>query len=331
MMVSIGTKPDADKFHKLLLADGIATAHIAEPGKLSIRALITLRNILVKGRVDILHTHGFKADVLGYVVTRGLGIRLVSTLHGWSADENKQIRFYEAIARFFLRFYDRLYPLSPALLRDLEQRNFQSRRRRLILNGVDLSNIDFNPRRRDVNDPFSILFVGRLCRPKGIFDLLYAMAEMGDDTRTTLTIVGDGPDRRSLEELAQSIKIHNKVTFVGAVSNVLPYLACSDALVLPSYSEGIPRVVMEAFAVGVPVVGTDIPGMCELVKHETTGLLVPVRSPHAIAVALQRLREQPRLGLSMASRARSLVTEKFSAQRMARDFEREYQELIANT
>lgn len=327
IVVTIGTKPGADSFYQMVTAEGFEAFHISVPGKLNPRAILDLRRLVVQEKVDILHTHGFKADVLGFLASRGLPLGLVSTIHGWSADESLRIRAYEAIGRQFLKHFDRIYPLSPALLEQLERSNFNLRKLRLILNAVDLTPFEFNFNTRHIGDPFSMLFVGRLCRPKGIFELIHAFAEAKFETPTQLSIVGDGPDRAELEQLCRSLMLSEKVKFIGTAPSIGPFLKTSNVLVLPSHSEGIPRVVMEAFAAGVPVVGTAIPGIKQLVKDEITGLLVPVRDPKALALALERLANDPHLGRDMALRARQVVIEKYSAHRMANDFGKEYRQL----
>ena len=328
-VVSIGTKPGADLFYQLLHEQGRSAHHLRIGGRLSGRAVLELRRFLVREGVDVLHTHGFKADVLGYVATVGTRVRLVSTLHGWSADEGRRIQAYEALSRVFLRRFDRVFPVSPALLQQAEEQGFDRRRLHLVLNAVDLDGLEFAFTPRRAEEPFTILFAGRLCRPKGVFDLVQAVARARFTGPMRLVVVGDGEDRAALAQLAGRLGIGSVVTFAGAVPSIVPHLAVSHALVLPSYSEGIPRVVMEAFAVGVPVVGTNISGIRELVRHEHTGLLVPVGAPEALARACERLCAAPELGQRMAREARRVVVERHSARRMAEDLQREYRELCS--
>lgn len=327
IVISIGTKPGADSFHRLLLSEGFQTTHIRIPGKLNPRAVLKLHRLLQELDVDILHTHGFKSDVLGYLATRSLRVGLVSTVHGWSADEGLRIKSYEAIGRIFLKQFDRVYPLSPALLQYLQERAFDPLRLRLVLNGVDLSGIQFKFNVRRPGDPFSILFAGRVCRPKGVFDLLQAFAQAKFDVPANLVFVGDGYDLSSIVELSRKLGVENRVRCVGAAPSISPFLAESHAVVLPSYSEGIPRVLMEAFAAGVPVVGTAIPGIRQLVNDGVNGILVPVGAPPVLARALERLCRDPDMANRMANAAHDTVVEKYSAQRMAQDFKIEYQQL----
>ena len=326
-VVSIGTKPGADSFYRLLTAEGFAAYHIPVAGKLNPRAVLALRRFMEQQGIDILHTHGFKADVLGYLATRGMPARLVSTIHGWSADESFLIKVYEAISRVFLKRFDRVYPLSPALQQRLCQLGFDPQRLHLVLNSVDLSGLDFRFRSRGAEDPFSILFVGRICRPKGVFDLMQAFAIAKFAGPSRLVVVGYGEERSGLENLARRLGIEDRVMLAGEVSSITRFLSESHALVLPSYAEGIPRVIMEAFAAGVPVIGTAIPGIMQLVEDGVTGLLTPLGDPDKLARTLERLSANPGLAQCMANNARQVVTDTYSADRMAHDFQKEYRRL----
>jgi glycosyltransferase involved in cell wall biosynthesis len=178
-------------------------------------------------------------------------------------------------------------------------------------------------------DPFSVLFVGRICRPKGVFDLVEAFSLAKLPASSHLHIVGDGEDVGELETFIGDLGIADKVTLAGATSSVPEYLADSHVLVLPSYAEGIPRAIMEAFAAGTPVVGTDIPGIRQLIEDEVTGLLAPVGDTGPLARAIERLCNNPELARLMAENARLVVEKSYSAKRMAQDFQSEYRELCS--
>src|SRR5262245_41305710 len=119
IVVTLGSKPGARAVHRRFSESGVEAAHVDGGRKLSLASLKGLRALLSERDVHVLHTHGFKADVLGYLASRGLRMALVSTPHGWSADEGWRIAAYERIGRAFARRFDRLYPLSAPLEADL--------------------------------------------------------------------------------------------------------------------------------------------------------------------------------------------------------------------
>jgi glycosyltransferase involved in cell wall biosynthesis len=332
MVITVGTKPGATLFRDFLAKQGVRTEHIAIPGKLSLRAVRALRAMLQRECIDILHTHGFKSDALGYLATRGRKeVKLISTQHGWAAGEGVRIRMYESIGRIFLRAFDRIYPLSPALRDDLIARGFAREQVKLIVNGVDIASFDACYRQRTARRPHDacrVLFAGRLCRTKGVMELIQGFAGLGLEP-ARLRIAGSGPQRNELEALAKRLGLADRLEFLGPVSCIIPQLRWADVLVLPSYVEGIPRIVMEAFAAGVPVIASDIPGTRELVEHMRTGLLVTPGEPQQISAALATIAKKPDLGRSLACAARDRIEQEFSARRVAEDYTAEYRALVA--
>jgi glycosyltransferase involved in cell wall biosynthesis len=326
MVITIGTKPASTTFRDFLIHQGVRTEHLAIAGKLNVRAALALRKLLRRERIDVLHTHGFKSDIIGYLACCASNVALVSTPHGWSADENWRIKMYEAVGRIFLRAFDRIYPVSPALHDDLAKRGFGVKMLKLISNGVDIAAFDAcyrNRRARLPHEPFRIVFAGRLCKPKGVADLIRSVA-LARSMSAELRIVGDGPERHSLESLARQLEVLDKVQFLGVVPTIVSQMQWADVLVLPSYSEGIPRTIMEAFAAGVPVIGSDIPGVRVLIEHMQTGLLVPPGDHEALARAIMDLAANPELCRRLALSARDRVSERFSARRVAAEYTAEY-------
>ncbi len=141
-----------------------------------------------------------------------------------------------------------------------------------------------------------LLFVGRLAAVKGLPVLFEALAEVAKTHADThLTLIGDGPERAALEAEAVRLGLAQRVSFVGYKSQdeVAKYLHEADLFVLPSFAEGVPVVLMEALASGLPVIATTVGGVGELVEHSKSGLLLPPGDEVALAAALAELLEDP--------------------------------------
>jgi glycosyltransferase involved in cell wall biosynthesis len=167
-------------------------------------------------------------------------------------------------------------------------------------------------------DGRTLLFVGRLSAAKGVPVLLDAMAELGrshPDAR--LTLIGDGPDRESLEARAAQAGLAGRVTFAGYRDEqaVAEALAGADIFVLPSFAEGLPVVLMEALAARCAVVTTRIAGIPELVRDGETGLIVAPGEAGALARALRRLLDDPALRQRLAEAGRAAVQAEFNLAR----------------
>ena len=163
-----------------------------------------------------------------------------------------------------------------------------------------------------------LLFVGRLAGVKGVPLLLSAIEELGDSVPgLRLTVVGDGPDRQVLEEQAKALG--DRVSFVGYKSQaeVAALLAKSDALVLPSFAEGVPVVLMEAMAAGLPVITSRIAGIPELVKHGESGLLTAPGNLAQLTTALREILTEPETRQKMGQLGRARVLADFNSKEEA--------------
>jgi glycosyltransferase involved in cell wall biosynthesis len=166
-----------------------------------------------------------------------------------------------------------------------------------------------------------VLAVGRFSREKGHIDLIQAMATLSSDDpdlKYKLLLVGDGPERLRVESAARELGLDQNIIFVGHVSNVSPYYAIADVVVLPSHSEGSPNVLLEAMALRVPVVATDVGGVSEIATNEESALIVPPRQPRFFAAALARLLSDSALRQRLTDAAAARASSDFSPQSYTR-------------
>jgi len=174
-----------------------------------------------------------------------------------------------------------------------------------LTNGVDRGTFRPRPWREDL--PARVLFLGRLSGQKRVDVLLQAFARVAeahpDLKGLELVLAGQGPLQAELESQARALGI--RASFLGSVprSQAVDLLRDAKVVALPSASEGASNSLLEAIATGVPVVATEIPGTCELIRHEREGLLVPVGDVEAFALALGRLLTDDELYMKLASAA----------------------------
>ena len=183
--------------------------------------------------------------------------------------------------------------------------------------GVDPREFAPRPFRADP-DPFQIACVGQLAPVKGQHMLLAAMELLArEGRRILLRIAGDGPDRAALEQDIVSRNLARHVIMEGFLNQdkLRELYAECDALVLPSFAEGIPVVLMEAMAMEIPCVATWITGIPEIIRHETDGLLAPPGDAQALARAIARLMDDPELRRSLGQHARLRILGEFDLHR----------------
>jgi glycosyltransferase involved in cell wall biosynthesis len=197
---------------------------------------------------------------------------------------------------------------------------------RIVRCGLPLDDL---PARADNRGAHRIICVGRLSPEKGQAGLLEAFAKVAVEQDLELLLVGDGPDRAQLEDRATALGITTQVTFAGRCGEkaTLAQIAASDVLVLPSFMEGLPIVLMEAMALGTPVIASRVAGVPELVVDGESGLLFTPSDWDGLADCLRRLSSDQALRERLAAGARSAVRDHFdirhSAQVMVELFEHE--------
>lgn len=308
--------------------------YVPMKGRFDFGAVTKLVEIIKSRNIDIIHTHGYKSDILGLLAARRAGIRIVSTPHGFSNNVGWKLRLFIRLGLFALKFVDKVAPLSEQLVFDLKRYGIKDKQLRFIENGVDLTELAPYRKTLPVQD-FSAAsglhlgYVGQLIPRKGLADLLQAfnlLWQRFPDSK--LTLIGEGSQRSELEALAKKLPAASAISFLGFRGDRIVLLKDFDAFALTSSLEGIPRCLMEAMAVGVPVVAYDIPGVDQLITHESTGLLAPLGDWQQLANHLIRLAAEPALANKISLAARQLVDQRFSAARMANEYQQLFLELL---
>jgi len=293
-----------------------------------IRVIADVTRELRERRADVLICHGYKADLLGWVAARLLGVRVVSVSRGWTSHTPK-VRFNEGLDRWILRHMDRVVCVSDGQADKVRRAGVRPDRLRVIHNAIDTSRFDPDAAgaRASLQSLFPgspaliVIAVGRLSPEKG-FELFVDAARMLAlrDSATGFLIVGDGPDRTKLEELVREAKLVDRFVFAGFRSDVDALLPGADVLVQSSYTEGLPNVILEACAAGIPVVATDVGGTREVVRDGVNGYLVPSGDAGILAARLAELLTSPAQRQAMGIHGREVVRQEFSFARQSADY-----------
>ena len=308
--------------------EGIVVKAISLPSRYTpvqdLRALIQLVRHFRQQRYDIVHTHTVKAGLLGRIAARLAGTPIViHTIHGfhyWDDMSNVENHLFVWLEWFAARFCDLL------LSQNREDIEFAVRERicspekiRFLGNGIDITR--FRPdavspdvvaaTRRELGvspDETLVGMIGRLVRLKGYFEYMQAaklLHERGE--RIKFLAIGAAHDKASAvspPELIAQYGLQDSMQFLGMRDDIPELMAAMDVVVLASYAEGIPRVLLEAAAMGKPAVGTDVRGTREVIVDGETGYLVPSRDVPALANAISRLAADPARRREMGETAR---------------------------
>jgi glycosyltransferase involved in cell wall biosynthesis len=298
------------------------------------RAVRELTTLLERAGGDLLFCHGYKANLLGRLAARRTGIPAVAVSRGWTG-ENWKVRLYEILDRAHLRFMDRVVCVSAAQAGRAHRAGVRPERLRVIHNAVDPARFRSpDPRGREMLQRFFrtprrrvIVAAGRLSPEKG-FEVLAAAAArvLRSHPGVGFVLFGEGPCRERIARLVAAAGIAGAFVFGGFRSDLDDFLPHADLLVLPSFTEGMPNVVLEACAAGVPVVATAVGGTPE-VLGEGCGMLVPPGDATALAAGLAAALDHGEHLRDLGAAAREYVAAHFSFAAQARRYCRLFAEL----
>ncbi len=302
-------------------------------------AFVGLYQKIRRTRPDLVHTHISKAGVLGRLAARLAGVPVVvHTYHGQVEElegaslKSRLLRGGEKLAA---RRTDALIAVSGETAAGLEALGLgASHQYRVIRNGIDLEYFTPDLDAAPAVVPGSPLLgaIASLTPEKGLDLLLGALGSLAPRyPQLGLCVVGDGPLRGELEAQARGLGLEARVHFAGNVADVRPYLQAFDLLVVPSRREGQGRVLMEAMAMGRPVVAARVGGIPELVHHGHNGWLVPPEDPAALGQAIAALLDDAGLRTALAQEGRRGAEREFGLEQMVTQVEQLYLELSAGS
>jgi colanic acid/amylovoran biosynthesis glycosyltransferase len=298
---------------------------------------------LLKGRRPaLIHAHFGIEGVYALPVARRLGIPLVTTFHGFDATLSTAALMTSPAWANYPLFRSRLarqgdlFLCASGFIRErVLAMGFPAARTHVHYIGVDGGAIQ---PRDPAEETATILHVARLVEVKGAEYLIRAFAQVaGRFPNVELAIIGDGPLKASLQALAKSLGVAERVRFLGALPHdqVLAWMRKAAMLVLPSVRtgtgrvEGLGMVLLEAAATGVPVIGSRIGGIPEGIAEGETGLLAPEKNPDALARRIGDLLDDPALRLAMGAKARAFVLDRFDIARQTELLEGFYDSVLA--
>lgn len=292
------------------------------------QAAAELAAALRNARTDVLCCHGYKANLVGRMAARRLEIPALAVSRGWTG-ENLRVRLYESIDRFHLRWMDHVVCVSHGQSARVRQAGVPQERVSVIHNAIRVERfLRPQPSRRAelerlfARPPATIVgSAGRLSPEKGFAVLVEAAGLTAASANVGFVHFGDGVQREQLQARIHTLGLADRFVLAGFRDDLDALLPFFDVLVLPSYTEGLPNVVLEACAAQVPVVATAVGGTPEIVEHGFNGLLVPPGDSPALAAAVGELLGAEERCRDMGKRGRDKVTELFTFAAQARKYE----------
>lgn len=307
---------------------GVDVIRIRPPGP---RAYLAERREVIRrtrmAGADVVHTHGYRADVVDAPGTRRAGIATICTLHGFTGG-SRQNRMYEFLQRWVARRLDAAVVVSEPMRRQMLEDGFPNDILHVVPNTVvpapELLSKEHARQRLQLGSGFHVGWIGRISTEKGPDVLIEAVASMGDPPDCT-SFVGSGPMHARLQ--ARSEVAGLPVRWHGVVQNAESYLRAFDCVVLSSRSEGTPMVLLEAIAARVPVVATRVGGIPDVVSDREAFLVAP-DDPAALAAAIAEVRRVPSDAATRAAAARARLEREFRPERWVEGYQEVYRQAM---
>ena len=311
----------------------LPTFIIDSNGRFDFKAIIQLKRFLIKNKIDILHTHNYKSNIIGLAAVKMAAIPIVSTVHGYT-DLNAAVSLYERIDRFILSFlFDKIVVVNDKILPHISQE-----KRFVIRNGLNI-NLFCRDNRKAVkfrkefnisNSNIVIATAARLSKEKNQAMLIDAAEILFKKNHNiTIIIAGDGPERKYLNQQIKEKGIYGQLIFTGFIKDMSAFYSAVDIFVLTSHNEGIPLVILEAQASKVAVVATNVGGVADIIIDNETGLLVEPGDVQQFTKSIEMLINIPEKRNMIAESAFQSIRKNFSIDKMIQSYHDLYSSCIS--
>ena len=315
-----------------LIKQGINIKQFTRQPGFDFELIKQVRKYILGNKIDIVHCHQYTPYIYGLFASLGSGCKVIFTEHGrFYPDSYKWKRYL--INPFISMFTDAIIAISESTGEALvKYENFPKHKIKVFYNGTTSFHADKNNQfKNEFNIPLDHIVMGTISRLDPIKNqkmMIMAFAELARNfSNIHLLIIGDGPERESLQQLTRELLIEDNVCFTGFIVNPQRYLPMFDIFLLSSLSEGTSMTLLEAMSCAIPAVVTNVGGNPEIVINNETGIVTENDNMTAYSAAIQKLLENSELCISMGNAAKSRFDKLFSIEKMQEAYSSLYKKL----
>lgn len=312
---------------------GLSVRMVHCQGRADWRAVRQIEECIQEDGIQLLHTHGYKADLYGYVAARRSGKPIVATCHNWLGG-TAALGIYNHLDRMALKRFQGLAAVSDSVAQRLLASGVPARKIRTIANGIDVQTFECARPSSALNFDGSkvVGMVARLDLKKGFEYLLRAARDLrGAFPELKVVIVGEGPDRREIEDMIRQFGLQSNVILAGQHSDMPGIYAAMDVFVLPSLNEGLPMTILEAMAASKPVIATRVGAIPKVIQDGETGLLVDPGDTDGLRDALARLLTDSDICSHLGAAGHDWVSRNYTSEAMALKYREMYDDVLGTS
>jgi len=293
---------------------GIASFYLYYRWKFGIYSVFSLVSFLKKNQITIVHSHGYRENILVFFSSWLCDVWKISTVHGWTTHG-----WRKRIDKIILKRFDIITVPSEEIVDELIQAGIKKEKITLLRNVIDPEALEDRSQslsfRKEFNIPqdmFTVTYIGRISPEKGLHYLLESASHVKEKIPgIKIVIAGDGTELDILKNHVRKTGLENHVIFTGYREDVGSILRASDVFVNPSLTEGFPLSILEAMYCKVPVVATAVGGIPEIMKTGESGILIEPRNSEELADALVMLFKDSKARERISQNAYRIVTQEY--------------------
>lgn len=318
------------EFYERARRRGLSVRMVHCQGRADWRAVRQIEECIQEDGIQLLHTHGYKADLYGYVAARRSGKPIVATCHNWVGG-TAALGIYNHLDRMALKRFHGLVAVSDSVAQRLLASGVSAGKIRTIANGIDVQTFEQAlPSPALKFDGSKVVgMVARLDLQKGFEYLLRAARELcGTFPELKFVIVGEGPDRSEIEGMIQRLELQSMVILAGQHSDMPAIYAAMDVFVLPSLNEGLPMTILEAMAASRPVIASRVGAIPKVIQDGETGLLVDPTDTDGLRNALARLLADGDLCSRIGAAGHDWVCRNYTSEAMTLKYRQMYDDVL---
>lgn len=334
----VGSESEQSDLYDAAVNEGVEAVKLVIPNSRFPLALPKIARELKQLNVALMHSHGYKPSVYGFLLRVLSGIPVIATCHLWFEMNETALktRVLIALEKHFYRWFPCVVAVSDDIRRVLISSGVPSSKVEVVENGVSIKALE-NPGealslRESLglkDDDFCVLNAGRLTRQKAQWTLIEAAALLRQrQLPVKVLIAGEGKLKESLLELIERLEVQDCVSLLGFRQDIPELLAISNVFALPSLDEGMPMILLESTARGVPVITTAVGDVPKLITQGESGLIVPKEDPESLANAIEKLLKDHPLRLRLSENARLNMQARYSSEAMHKKYNKIYQNLL---
>ncbi len=322
-------------FRQVIANPNVSVVRFEGQGMLNFKSIKKISRYVRENEIEIIHSHGYKSNIYAFLAKYFTNCTacIFSTNHNWIGTTTRE-KVYQKLDALTLRFFNRVVAVSPGVRNQMTKTGIKANKISIINNGINTEDPAFHTPRQNArmslgisDEDFVIGNIARLTPEKAHGDLLNVLSKL-TIPKLKLVLVGDGSESRPLKSQIAKLGLQNKVILTGNRNDARCLYSAFDIFAIVSTNEGLPMVLLEAMAAGVPVIATRVGAIPKFFRDGENALLINPSKPQELLTAILTLTRSSNLRQKLAAAGQQKVAQSFSSRFMAEEYHEQYASIL---